>query len=181
MQSDAEQIDSWWRGQDSTRAPRNDLAAFPCGTELDITTVHSTLSGAQLAPLDGRFPSIFQSLQQAGLTSSFTKYLVYYERPHRTRTTSVARAGARIRPAAWATPSSSTLVGAGIPRLRHGSRAATEFLQPDGKRSRPARRTRAPRHTSGHHVRHRRRTFMVPGSSGTAASRRKLLDPGRDD
>jgi len=70
MQSDAEQIDAWWRGQDSARAPRNDLAAFPCGTQLDVTTVRSTLAGSRLAPLDGRFASIFQSLQQAGLTSS---------------------------------------------------------------------------------------------------------------
>ena len=34
-----------------------------------------------LVRLDGRFPSISQSLQQAGLTSSFTKYLVYYDGP----------------------------------------------------------------------------------------------------
>ena len=41
MQADAEQIDAWWRGQDSTRALRNDVASFPCGTQLDITTVGS--------------------------------------------------------------------------------------------------------------------------------------------
>ena len=99
MQSDAEQVDAWWREQDATRAPRNDLTAFSCGTQLDITTVRSTLSGSQLAPLDERFAGIFQTMQQAGLTSSFTKYLVYYDGPA-TRTTSAGRAAARIRPEA---------------------------------------------------------------------------------
>jgi hypothetical protein len=55
MQSDAEQIDAWWRGQDSARAPRNDLAGFPCGTQLDITTVRSTLPSSQLARSTGGF------------------------------------------------------------------------------------------------------------------------------
>ena len=81
MQADAEQVDAWWRGQDSTRAPRNDLATFPCATQLDITTVRSPRPGLQLAPLDGRFSLIFDTLEQAGLTSQFTKYLVYYDGP----------------------------------------------------------------------------------------------------
>ena len=37
MQADAEQIDAWWRTQDSARLLRNDLAQFPCGTQLDVT------------------------------------------------------------------------------------------------------------------------------------------------
>jgi hypothetical protein len=81
MQSDAEQVDAWWRGQDSTRVPRNDLATFPCGTQLDITVVRSTLPGSQLAPLGGRFPAILETLRQAGMTSEHTKYLVYYDGP----------------------------------------------------------------------------------------------------
>ena len=76
MQSDAEQIDAWWRGQDSTRAPRNDVATFPCAAQLDITTVRSSRPGSQLAPLDGRFSIIVDALEQAGLTSQFTKNLV---------------------------------------------------------------------------------------------------------
>ena len=81
MQGDAEQIDAWWRGQDSTRAPRDDVATFPCATQLDITTVRSSRPGSQLAALDGRFSLIFDTLEQAGLTSQFTKYLVYYDGP----------------------------------------------------------------------------------------------------
>ena len=34
MQTDAEAIDSWWRTQDMTRLPRNDLTQFPCGLQV---------------------------------------------------------------------------------------------------------------------------------------------------
>ena len=81
MQSDAEQIDTWWRGQDSTRTPRNDVTAFSCGAQLDITTVRSTRSGAQLTPISARFAAIVDTLQGAGFNSPLTKYLVYYDGP----------------------------------------------------------------------------------------------------
>jgi hypothetical protein len=81
MQSDAEQIDGWWRGQDPSRAPRNDVATFPCGQQLDITTVRTPRSSAQLASLEGRFSAIVDALDTAGLDSSFTKYVVYFDGP----------------------------------------------------------------------------------------------------
>jgi hypothetical protein len=81
MQSDAEQIDSWWRGNDPTRTPRNDLASFACGAQLDLTTVRSSRSSAQFMSLGGRFSGIVGTLEQAGLTSPFTKYVVYYDGP----------------------------------------------------------------------------------------------------
>jgi hypothetical protein len=81
MQADAESIDSWWRGQDPTRAPRNDLASFACGMQLDVTTVRASRFGGQLAPLESRFSAIADALQHAGLDSTHTKYLVYYDGP----------------------------------------------------------------------------------------------------
>jgi Divergent InlB B-repeat domain len=81
MQSDAEQIDAWWRAQDPTRTPRNDVAGFSCGAQLDITTVRSGRPGSDLMPLAGRFASIVDSIEQADLTSAFTKYVVYYDGP----------------------------------------------------------------------------------------------------
>ena len=81
MQADAEQVDAWWRGQDPTRTPRNDVASFTCGTQLDVTTVRSSRSSAQLTPLGGRFAAIVDSVEQAGLTSPFTKYVVYFDGP----------------------------------------------------------------------------------------------------
>ena len=81
MQADAEQIDGWWRGQDPTRTPRNDIASFSCGGQLDITTVRIPRPSAQLSPLEGRFSSIVEGLNQAGLNSTFTKLVVYYDGP----------------------------------------------------------------------------------------------------
>ena len=81
MQTDGEEIDAWWRTQDTTRVPRNDLTQFPCGAQLDITTVRVPQSGSQLESLNGRFTAVFNALAAAGLRSSFTKYLVYYDGP----------------------------------------------------------------------------------------------------
>jgi hypothetical protein len=81
MQTDAEQIDAWWRAQDPTRSPRNDLAQFACGLQIDITTVRLPQSGSALAPLSGRFAAVFNALSLGGLRSQFTKYLVYYDGP----------------------------------------------------------------------------------------------------
>jgi hypothetical protein len=81
MQADAEQIDAWWRGQDPTRTPRNDVTAFSCGTQLDITTVRSTQSSTQLTSIGQRFSGIVNALRSAGFGSSFTKYVVYYDGP----------------------------------------------------------------------------------------------------
>jgi Divergent InlB B-repeat domain len=174
MQSDAEQIDAWWRGQDSARAPRNDLAGFPCGTQLDITTVRSTLPSSQLAPLDGRFPSISQSLQQAGLTSSFTKYLVYYDGP--SEEGNVCGQGGSANPTS----------GQGLAVVYYRSClgistaavAAHEFLHTTG-----AVPTSAPHACSGDtsgHVCDTEADIMYP-FIGDGSLSAKLLDPGRDD
>jgi hypothetical protein len=81
MQTDAEEIDAWWRTQDSTRVPRNDLTQFACGQQLDITTVRLAQSGSQLAPLSGRFIALFSAVGATFLRSPFTKYAVYYDGP----------------------------------------------------------------------------------------------------
>jgi hypothetical protein len=81
MQSDAEQIDAWWRGQDPTRTPRNDVTAFSCGSQLDVSTIRSTRSSAELTSVSSRFAGIVDTLQRAGFTSNLTKYLVYYDGP----------------------------------------------------------------------------------------------------
>ena len=68
-------------GQDPTRVPRNDVTSFSCGTQLDVTTVRSTLSGSQLTPISSRFSGIVDTLVRAGFSSPPTKYLVYYDGP----------------------------------------------------------------------------------------------------
>ena len=81
MQGDAESIDAWWRGQDPLRTPRNDLAPFSCGSQLDLTLFRLTQSSSQLASVDARFNAITSSLMMRGFGSRHTKYLVYYDGP----------------------------------------------------------------------------------------------------
>jgi List-Bact-rpt repeat protein len=81
MQTDAEAIDAWWRTQDPTRVPRNDLAQFPCGTQLDVSTLRTTRSSSELTPLEGRFEAVFDALTAANFGSRFTKYVVYFDGP----------------------------------------------------------------------------------------------------
>ncbi len=174
MQTDAEEIDAWWRARDSTRVPRNDLTSFPCGSQLDITTVRSTLSGSQFAPLGERFASIFQSLQQAGLTSSFTKYVVYYDGP--ADEDNVCGQGG----------SADASGGMGLAVVFYRSCvgistaavAAHEFLHTTG-----AVPNGAPNECTGENSGHtcdNEADIMYPfiGDSSLSA---KLLDPGRDD
>lgn len=79
MQTDAEEIDAWWQSQDATRLPRNDLAPFSCGLQLDVTTVRLSRSSLELSPLEGRFEAVLGALNAAGLRSPFTKYVVYVD------------------------------------------------------------------------------------------------------
>ncbi len=81
MQTDAEAIDAWWRSQDPLRTPRNDLAPFSCGSQLDLTLLRLTQSNSQLASVDARFGAITSSLMVRGFASRHTKYLVYYDGP----------------------------------------------------------------------------------------------------
>jgi hypothetical protein len=81
MQSDAETIDTWWRGQDGTRTPRFDLAQLSCGTQLDVTDLRLSQSSSQLSPVQSRFQTIANALFASGLDSHFEKYVVYYDGP----------------------------------------------------------------------------------------------------
>jgi hypothetical protein len=81
MQTDAESIDAWWRASDATRALRSDLARFPCGAQIDLSTIRLSQSGAQLASVDVRFGEIADSLISLEFDSEHTKYVVYYDGP----------------------------------------------------------------------------------------------------
>lgn len=81
MQTDWETIDAWWRGQDSTRAPRSDLAPFSCGLQLDLSSVQLPLTAGQLSAPEEPFDLIYDALFDRGFDSSRSKYLVYYDGP----------------------------------------------------------------------------------------------------
>ena len=80
MQTDAEAIDAWWRREDPSRTPRNDLTPLPCGQQLDLTSLRMQLPSGALAG-DGRFGAIFNALATGNFQSPFTKYVVYYDGP----------------------------------------------------------------------------------------------------
>jgi hypothetical protein len=81
MQTDVEAIDAWWRREDPTRTPRNDLTQLPCGPQLDLTTLRLPQSSAQLAAQESRFVTLFDDLLAANFRSRFTKYIVYFDGP----------------------------------------------------------------------------------------------------
>ena len=172
MQADAEQVDGWWRGQDPTRAPRNDLAAFSCGNQLDITTVRSSRSGASLESLQLRFLALVDSMRQAGLTSPATKYLAYYDGPAPDGNVCGQGGGDPL--------------GFGVAVVYYQSCtgvstalvAAHEFLHSLG-----AVATGAPHDCTGDSVGHTcddTHDLMYP-SAGSDPLAAKILDPGRDD
>jgi hypothetical protein len=72
---------TWWQGQDPTRVPRFDQAAFAGGACLDIGFVRLSQTGAAYtaAGASGMFGTITNSLAAAG--SRFKDYLVYYDGP----------------------------------------------------------------------------------------------------
>jgi len=79
MQTDAETIDAWWRGQDATRTPRFDLFAFSCGAQLDISDVKLPNTTAELSSIDGRFQKIIIAVASATLTAPYQIDVIYYD------------------------------------------------------------------------------------------------------
>ncbi|HET8968310.1 MAG TPA: hypothetical protein VFN06_02650 [Gaiellaceae bacterium] len=172
MQADAEQIDGWWRGQDPSRTPRNDVTSFSCGAQLDVTTLRTTQSSAQLMPLQGRFSGIVSALDRAGLSSSTTKYVVYYDGP--TADGNVCGQGG----------SDSSGFGAAVVYYRACAGVSTaavtahEVLHTFGAVSGVAPND-CDGESSGHTC-DNEGDLMFPSIGGEALSS-KILDPGRDD
>ncbi|HEU5489568.1 MAG TPA: hypothetical protein VFU84_02150 [Gaiellaceae bacterium] len=172
MQADAEQIDAWWRGQDPARTPRNDVAPSTCGTQLDITSIRVPRTSAELSPLQGRFSAIVDALDAAGLSSSLTKYVVYFDGP--TTDANVCGQGG----------SESNGFGAAVVYYRSCAGVSTaavavhEVLHTLGAVSRSAPHD-CDGESSGHTC-DNEADLMFPSIGGDPLSA-KLLDPGRDD
>jgi hypothetical protein len=78
--AEIDEIDAWWRREDSARTPRFDRYADPCGTQLDLGVLRVaavTIGTTDNGQLFGAIADQIESLPQ----SSYTKYLVYYEGP----------------------------------------------------------------------------------------------------
>jgi hypothetical protein len=141
MQADAEQIDGWWRGQDPMRTPRNDLARFSCGTQLDVTVVRSSRSGAQLAPLSGRFASLSNTVEQSSLGSPFTKVVAYYDGPSADETCAARVAATRLA-SRWR--SSTPGRASASPRLQSWRTSSCTRSAPSRRARRTSARGRTP-------------------------------------
>ena len=82
---DLASIDTWWRQQDLTRAPRWDLQSFPgCDTtfgDLDITSVRLPEPGPAYAQMNTTgYDAIVRDLSPA-LRNIWKKYVVFYDGP----------------------------------------------------------------------------------------------------
>lgn len=81
MADDMASITTWWGGQDATRAPRFDLAAFPAGACVDISSVRLPDSGASLVGASAAFQRVANDLVTMGFGSDYKRYVVYYDGP----------------------------------------------------------------------------------------------------
>ena len=83
LADDIASITAWWQGQDATRIPRIDQAAFGAETCSDISFVRLAGSGATYtaAGASGAFQRVSSELALGGLGSVYKKYLVYYAGP----------------------------------------------------------------------------------------------------
>jgi len=81
LADDLASLSTWWVGQDPTRTPRIDNAAFPAGTCADISFVRLSQPGSFYGGADLAFNSIENDLEAMGFSNFFKKYLVYYDGP----------------------------------------------------------------------------------------------------
>jgi hypothetical protein len=78
IEADAETIQTWWQGQDPTRAIRFDVMSFSCGAQLDMEFVRMSQNGSKVAA-DVRW--ITRAIVAPFLRTRYTKYLIYYDGP----------------------------------------------------------------------------------------------------
>jgi hypothetical protein len=81
LADDVTSITSWWTGQDATRTPRFDQAAFPGGTCPDISFVRLPDPGSALQGATNAFHRVITDLFNAGFDNPYKKYYVYYDGP----------------------------------------------------------------------------------------------------
>jgi hypothetical protein len=83
LADDIASISTWWQGQDPTRIPRFDQAAFGAATCTDISFVRLGSSGATYTAFgaSGAFQRVSSELGLGGLGGMYKKYLVYYAGP----------------------------------------------------------------------------------------------------
>ncbi len=84
ISSDVDEIEAWWRLQDSARIPRFDRAPFSCGPQADIRLVRLPQSSGDLySDTNTTFSAIRTAVTALDSVASNYKYLVYFDAPQR--------------------------------------------------------------------------------------------------
>jgi len=174
IQTDAETIDGWWRGQDGTRTPRFDAFAFPCGAQLDISDVKLEFRGAELAPIGRRFQLIVSALAAAGFDADHQIYVVYYDGPDDSE--GVCGEGGTNDPSHG--PAFALVFPGGCPSEPTAVVAAHELTHALGAVRSPAPNECLPPNDG--HVCDSNRDLMYPFVDGSPLSEH-VLDAGRND
>ncbi len=173
MADDLASLTSWWVGQDPTREPRIDTAAFPGGTCADISFVRLPSPGSSyVVGADSAFTNVVSNLATAGFLNPYKKYLVYFDGP--AVATDVCGTGGGQFDSG---PSFAVVWLSGCPGLPTDSIAAHELLHalgalPDG----------APHACPGDpgHPCDSPQDVLYPYASGSPLAQ-ELLDAGHDD
>jgi hypothetical protein len=81
LSDDVASMSAWWTGQDPTRVPRYDVAAFPGGTCLDISFVRLAETASQLQNASRAYAIIGAELRSSAFAHPYKDYVVYYDGP----------------------------------------------------------------------------------------------------
>ena len=171
MQTDAEAIDAWWRREDPTRVPRNDLTQLSCGAQLDLTRLRLPQSSAQLRRSGRPLRDALRRASRRQLQVAVHEVHRLLRRPRRARP-DICGQGA----------SSSSGIGVAVVYVQacagrlDGGRGRARV--PAHARRRIAQRAaQLPRAERRAHLRRRRPTSCTRSWTGLRSTRR-LLDPG---
>lgn len=171
IQTDAETIDTWWQGQDPTRAIRFDLAPFSCGAQLDLEFVRMPQPGSKVA---ADVAWITRALSAPFTRARYAKYLVYYDGPAADPDTCGAGEGYPDIGPGFAI----VFLRACVPFVPSATVAAHELLHALGAVPLDAPNS-CPFPRDGHTC-ESRHDLMYPYADGSALAA-LTLDPGRDD
>ena len=81
ISADVDEIEAWWQGQDPTRSPRFDRAAFSCGPQADVELLRMQQTAAQLSVTETTWETIADAVTGLDGVVPHYKYLVYYDGP----------------------------------------------------------------------------------------------------
>lgn len=172
LADDIASFTSWWAGQDPTRVPRLDNAAFPTGSCVDISSVRLPRPAATYAGANGAFSLLSRDLVDAGFSNPFKAYLVYYDGPS-VQTNVCGTGGGDFNSG----PSFAVVWLAGCPNVPDDGVAAHELLHALG--ALPAGAPHACPGDSGHPC-DSPQDILFPYNSGTPLSQ-LFLDFNHDD